>query len=166
MEAFIRPGRDRRNWIHRNNFVGRGILVTGSDELSLYVARHYTYPTAHLLRVSVRTDGFVSVHAGYPAGELLTKPLIFRGEELILNYSTSATGSIRLEIQDAHGNPLPGLALEESTSIWGDEIEHTVRWKRSHNKATSDKPLARIAGKPVRLRFVMKDADLYSLRFQ
>ena len=26
--------------------------------------------------------------------------------------------------------------------------------------------LARIAGKPVRLRFVMKDADLYSLRFR
>ena len=26
-------------------------------------------------------------------------------------------------------------------------------------------PLARIAGKPVRLRFVMKDTDLYSLRF-
>ena len=71
-----------------------------------------------------------------------------------------------MEIQDAQGNPLPGFALEESPLIWGDKIEHTVRWQRTHTKATSDKPLARIAGKPVRLRFVMKDADLYSLRFK
>ena len=47
-----------------------------------------------------------------------------------------------------------------------DEIEHTERWERTHAKATSDKPLARLAGKPVRLRFVMEDADLYSLRFR
>ena len=58
------------------------------------------------------------------------------------------------------------FALEESPLIWGDEIEHTVRWAPSHAKATSDKPLARIEGKPVRLRFVMKGADLYSLRFR
>ncbi len=58
------------------------------------------------------------------------------------------------------------LPLEESPLIWGDEIEHTVGWERTHAKATSDKPLARIAGKPIRLRFVMKDADLYSLRFR
>ena len=89
-----------------------------------------------------------------------------RGGNLVLNFATSAAGSVRLEIQDAHGNPLPGFALEESPLIWGDEIEHTVRWERTHAKATSDKPLTRIAGKPVRLRFVMKDADLYSLRFR
>ncbi len=58
------------------------------------------------------------------------------------------------------------MVLEESPLIWGDEIEHTVRWERSHAQATSDKPLSRITGKPVRLSFVMKDADLYSLRFK
>ena len=97
---------------------------------------------------------------------MVTKPLIFEGKTLVLNFSTSAAGSIRLEIQDAQGNPLPGFALEESPLIWGDEIEHTVRWERTHAKATSDKPLALISGKPVRLRFVMKDADLFSLRFR
>ena len=96
----------------------------------------------------------------------MTKPLVFQGENLVLNFATSAAGSIRVEIQDAQGNPLPGFALEESPLIWGDEIKHTVRWERTHGKATSDNPLARIEGKPVRLRFVMKDADLYSLRFR
>ena len=84
----------------------------------------------------------------------------------MLNFATSAAGSIRLEIQDADGNPIPGFALEESPLVWGDEIEQRVVWSRSHAKATSDKPLRRLAGKPVRLRFIMKDADLFSLRFR
>ena len=107
-----------------------------------------------------------SIAQCYAGGELVTKPLVFNGDNLLLNYATSAAGSIRVEIQDIRGNPLPGFALEESPLIWGDEIEHRVRWERSHAKASSDNPLARIAGKPVRLRFVMKDADLYSLRFR
>ena len=89
-----------------------------------------------------------------------------KDQNLVLNFATSAAGSIRLEIQDAGGQPLAGFALEESPLIWGDEIEHTVRWERNHPSAVSAKPLARISGKTVRLRFVMKDADLYSLRFR
>ena len=166
MEAFIRPGRNIRSWIHRANTPASGVVPTGEDEISLYLQRHYTFPSIHVERMALRTDGFVSVHAGYFGGEMVTKPLIFKGENLVLNFASSAAGSIRIEIQDANRNPLPGFALEESPLIWGDEIEHTVRWERSHAKVTSDKPLARIAGKPVRLRFVMKDADLYSLRFR
>ncbi len=166
LEAFIRPGRDTRNWLHRANTPAWGLLSTAPDEISLYVERHYTFPSIHVERFVIRTDGFVSLNAGYSGGELVTKPLLFQGDNLVLNFATSAAGSIRLEIQDITGNPLPGFVLEESPLIWGDEIEHTVRWERSHSKATSDKPLARIAGKPLRLRFVMKDADLYSLRFR
>ncbi len=166
MEALIRPGRHPRNWIHRANTPASGVVATAPDEISLYLQRHYTFPSVHVQRMVLRTDGFASVHAGYAGGELLTKPLVFNGDNLVLNISTSAAGSIRVEIQDIQGNPLPGFALEESPLIWGDEIEHTVRWERTHAQANSDKPLTRIAGKPVRLRFVMKDADLYSLRFR
>ena len=166
MEAFIRPGRDERNWTNRNNLVSVGVHPTASDEISLYVLRNYKFSTCHLERMVLRTDGFVSVRARSPGGELVTKPVIFQGDNLVLNFATSAAGSIRVEIQDADGNALPGFALEDSPLIFGDEIEHTVRWERRHAKSTSDKPLARIAGKPIRLRFVIKDADLYSLRFQ
>ncbi len=166
LEAFIRPGLNVRNWAHRANTPAWGLLHTASDEISLYVQRHYTFPSIHVERFAIRADGFVSVNARYSGGELVTKALRFQGDNLILNFATSAAGSIRLEIQDPQGNPLPGFALEESPLIWGDEIEHTVRWERSHAGAASEKPLARIAGKPVRLRFVMKDADLYSLRFK
>ena len=166
LEAFVRPGRDPRNWLNRNNLLAAGTVASAPDELSLYVVRNYKFPSIYLERMVLRTDGFVSVHASYQGGELITKPFLFQGANLVLNFATSAAGSIRVEIRDAQGNPLPGFALEESPLIWGDEIEYVVRWERSHPRATSDKPLARIAKKPVQLRFVMKDADLYSLRFQ
>jgi hypothetical protein len=165
LDAFIRPGHDIRNWSHRSNTPAWGLLATAPDEISLFVQRHYTFPSNFLERMVIRTDGFMSVHAGPEGGELITQPLTFRGDNLALNYATSAGGSIRLEIQDEAGMPLAGLSLEDSPLIWGDRIEHTVRWERNHAKAESSKPLARFSGKPVRLRFVMKDADLYSLRF-
>ena len=166
LEAFIRPGRDVRNWSHRSNTPAWGLLATAPDEISLFIQRHYTFPSNYMERMVIRTDGFMSVHAGYPGGEMITKPLTFKGANLVLNFATSAAGSIHLEIQDAEGKPLPGFALEESPIIWGDEIEHTVFWRRSHPRATSDIPLRDLAGKPVRLRFILKDADLYSLRFR
>jgi hypothetical protein len=154
MEAFIRPGRDERNWVHRNNMVAAGVVPTAADEISLYVSRHYTYPSAHMERMVLRTDGFVSLHARFQGGELLTKPILVKGDKLVLNYATSAAGSIRFEIQFASGQPLPRLALRETPVLWGDAIDAVV-------------PLATpLAGVPIRLRFVMKDADLYSLRFR
>ena len=126
LESFIRPGLDPRNWPQRTNTPARGIVSTAEDEISLYVERHRATPTNHLERLVLRTDGFVSVHSGYSGGEMVTKPLIFQGDNLILNFATSAAGSIRLEIQDVGGNPLPGFALEESPLIWGDEIEGMV----------------------------------------
>ena len=159
------PDGDRRNWIHRTNFVGRGIIRSADDEISLYVTRHYTYPSVHIRRMSLRLDGFVSVSAGHPGGEFTTRPLIFKGENLVLNYATAAAGSIQVEIQDAGGKPLAGFALQDSIPIWGDEIEGVARWRRAGNRGRENQ-LRRLAGMSVRLRFVMTDADLFSLRFR
>lgn len=164
-EAFIRPGRERRNWIHRSNFVARGILPLAPDELSLYVVRHYTYPSAHLERMVVRTDGFVSLHAGYPGGEMVTKPFTFTGDNLYLNYATSAAGQIQVEVQDENGIPIPGYSLLEAKPLWGDEIEGVVRWEHASTKG-GENQLNRLQGRVVRLRFVMKDADLFSIQFR
>ena len=56
-----------------------------------------------------------------------------------------------------HGDP--GFTLNDCSEIYGDEIERTVEWD-------SQSDLSQLAGQAVRLRFVMKDADLYSLRFR
>ena len=103
--------------------------------------------------------GFASVNAGYAGGELLTRPLRFEGSELVLNYATSAAGSVRVEVQDVGGRPMPRFKVAESVEMYGDEIERVVSWEGGAD-------LSQVAGQPVRLRFVMKDADLYSLRFR
>jgi len=162
MESFIRPGRDRLNWLSRSNTVAAGMIQTAPDEISLYVSHRWGHPSQYVRRHVIRTDGFASAHATYETGRLLTKPIVFTGKQLVINYATSAAGSIRVEIQDADGRawgrPVPGFTLAECPEIYGDEIEQVVSWKKGSDVGS-------LSGKPVRLLFVMKDADLYSLRF-
>ena len=159
LEAFIRPGIGARNWVSRTNYPALGIVQTGPSEMSVYVQHDYGQPTAHLERYTLRLDGFASVSAGYAGGELVTQPLTFAGKRLLLNFATSAAGSIRVEIQDPAGKPLPGYSLEDARELIGNEIERPYRW-------TAGEDVAGLADRPVRLRFVLKDADLYSLRFE
>ena len=159
MEAFIRPNLDRNNWTQRSNMTAWGVVPTGPQEISIYAGEHYYHPTCRLRRYTLRPDGFVSVHADYAGGEFVTKPLVFAGKTLVLNCATSAVGSIRVEIQDAGGKAIPGLGLRSAVELYGNAIEMPVRWRKVAD-------LAEWAGRPVRLRFVMKDADLYALRFQ
>ena len=100
-----------------------------------------------------------AVSAGYGGGSLLSKPLRFAGKELVLNYATSAAGSVRVELLDASGRPIPGHRLEESREMYGDEIEAVVSWRGGSS-------VAAWAGRPVRLRLALTDADVYSLRFR
>jgi len=159
MEAFIRPGLDQGNWHERSLYMERGILQTSPTELSLYCMQNWRLPSVHIRRYTLRPDGFVSVQGPYSGGELLTRPLRFSGREFRINFSTSAVGSVKLELRDAAGKPLPGFELENSIEIYGDKIDSTVAWK--------DRPdLSSIAGKPVRLRFVLKDADLFAIQFR
>ena len=158
MVSFIRPGRERISWLSRSNTVAPGMIQTSPDELSLFVSHGWADPSQHVRRYAMRTDGFVSVHAKYAMGELLTKPLTFSGKRLIINFATSAAGSMRVEIQDVHGKPLPGFSLTDCPEFYGDEIEQRVEWKHGADVST-------LAGTPVRLRFVMKDGDLFSIRF-
>lgn len=149
-EAFIRPGPDPAAWGNRANYAAIGIHQTGPTEMSIFMygGRRYV----------LRIDGFVSVHASWKRGELLTKPLRFRGRQLEINYATSAGGDLRVEIQDADRRPISGFTLADSVQIVGDQITRIVAWKQGRD-------ISSLAGRAVRLRFVMQDADLYSLRF-
>jgi hypothetical protein len=158
LEAFVRPGLDRDNWTSRSLNPARGVVQTGPTEMSIYWDEHCDHPDFRLRRGSLRLDGFVSVNGPYSGGEMVTKPLVFTGDALVLNYATSAAGGIRIEIQDAAGRPSPGFTLEDSPVRYGDEIAGEFAWQ-------SGADLAALAGKPIRLRFVLQDADLYSLRF-
>jgi hypothetical protein len=157
LESFVRPGLDKGNWVSRNGVPATGLIQTGPNEMSIYVGQNYVQPTAHLGRYSMRLDGFASVSAGYAGGEMLTKPFVIEGTRLTLNYSTSAAGGFRVELQTPEGQAIPGYTLEECPHIVGDSVERNVAWAM-----TSD--LTPLRGRAVRVRFVLKDADIYSLR--
>jgi hypothetical protein len=164
LEAFIRPGLDPGRWVTRNNLPAWGVIPTRrmdgneQEELSVFWTEHYYTPGCRLRRGTLRLDGFVSVNAPFRGGELVTKPFTFSGKHLTINYSTSAAGSVQVEIQDASGQPLPGFALADMPPLYGDELDATVAWKSSAD-------VSALAGKPVRLRFVLKDADVFAMRF-
>lgn len=157
-EAWLRPGPDPRNWTQRGNMPALGILETGPDEFSMYASEHYEWPTNRLRRLTVRRHGFASMRAGATPGEFTTKPLTFAGARLTLNYATSAAGEVQVEVQDESGKPLAGYALSDCLPIFGDEMQRAVSWKGGID-------LRGLAGKAVRLRFWLQDADLFALQF-
>lgn len=158
MEAWIRPGPDPRNWGDRSSMPAWGLLRTAEREISVLVSQHYRFDSAHLVRGTLRLDGFASAHAGYAGGELVTAPLTFKGSRLELNYSTGAAGSVRIELQRPNGEPVPEFALNDAPDLYGDEIQEAFRWKQGGD-------VSLLEGKRVRIRFVLKDCDLYSYRF-
>ena len=164
-EAFVRPGPQTDRWVCRNNLVAWGLVETKShfegapDELSLYVVEgYYQGESCRVRRHTMRVDGFVSVCAPLSGGELLTKPLRFDGDRLSINFSTSAAGSIRVELQDAAGKPIPGFTLADCNLQFGDQLDRVVSWKAGPD-------VSQLAGRPVRLRFELKDADFCSFQF-
>ncbi|MBP86601.1 MAG: hypothetical protein CMJ64_07795 [Planctomycetaceae bacterium] len=168
-EAFLRPGPEasagRSNWMYGDNYQSYGLFETASEtsdapnEISMLFSEGYWRDgESRLRRYTIRLDGFVSVQTPFSGGEVVTKPLVFSGNELHINFSTSAAGSVRVEIQDVNGEAIPGYALDDCIELIGDSVEHIVLWK-----AGSD--VGSLVGKPIQLRFVMKDADVYSFRF-
>jgi hypothetical protein len=165
-ESFLRPGlRNTDSWFYGDVYQNWGLVETRSvvadapRELSMYVTESTMQDRpAYLRRYTLRVDGFVSAAAPLAGGEVVTRPLRFRGRRLLLNYSTSAAGRVRIEIQDAEGRPLPGFALADAPDLYGDALEQAAPWKDGAD-------LGALAGKPVRVRFVLNDADVYAFRF-
>jgi hypothetical protein len=165
-EAFLRPGLSRRgNWAYGDNYQCWGLLETRSDldgetpELSLIASENYWRGASTIFRRhTLRLDGFVSVQAPLAGGEILTRPLRFDGDRLLLNVSASAAGCARVEIQDAEGRPLDGFALGDCREALGDDLAREVAWRGGPD-------VSAMRGRPVRLRIALRDADLYALRF-
>ena len=105
----------------------------------------------------LRLDGFVSVDAGEDGGTLTTKAFTFKGNRLLVN--AAASGTLRVEILDSSGSPVSGHTKSDCDPISGDSLRHTVKWSRESG-------LTSLQGKPIKLRFHLKNAKLYSFFFE
>lgn len=157
MEGFVRPGIGLNNWSSRTNYPALGLVPTGPAEMSFYIQRNYGQTTHYLQRMTLRTDGFVSVHGTYAGGVLHTKPFVLDGNELVLNFATSAAGTVRVELRTEDGARVPGFTRGKCDEILGDQIERVVTWG-------GESDLSKLAGKIVRMSVYLNDADLFSVR--
>ncbi|WP_298862385.1 hypothetical protein [uncultured Gimesia sp.] len=166
-EAFLRPGIQRKGtWAYGNQYIAWQMVETKSaiedapNEISLYSTEGYwTGKGSQLRRYTMRIDGFVSINAPMKGGEIITRPITFTGKELLLNFASSAAGSIVVAIETPDGKPIPGFTAQDCTEVFGDSLARPVYWKNSSD-------VSQLAGKPVRLKIKLKDADLYSLQFK
>ena len=92
-------------------------------------------------------------------GELLTRSMIFEGSGMWINFSSSAAGEIKVELQDYQGRPIPGFTLDDCFPVFGDSIERQVLWKNGSD-------LSFLNEKSIRLRVLLKDSDLFSVQFK
>lgn len=143
---------------NRANYMAWGLLqLPGKpEEMSVYAteAGNDHGPT-RIRRFVYRLDGFVSIHAGAEGGELLTKPLPASGTGLTLNYRVAPGGSVRVELQDTEGKPLEGFHLDACEPLSGDSVNALVKWQRN--------PTFKTVPAGIRVRFVLQDADLFSM---
>lgn len=163
-EAFIRPAPTKESWCNRGNFAALNIFPLKNDRPG--VPEEWRYSVLDYMGMMVRdriyylpVDGFASIKAPFEEGEMVTKPLVFSGKELMLNFETSAAGFIRVEIHDAAGNVIPGYSAADMKEDLRDNSRGTiVLWKGGSD-------VGKLAGQPIRLRFVMREADLYAFQF-
>lgn len=164
-EAFLRNGPERPGtWVYGDCYLAHGLIETASKlpgaapEISLYAAENYWRSEEAVRRFTLRVDGFVAATAPLQGGELVTKPVVFAGKRLSVNFATSAAGSLYVELADAAGKPLPGYSFADCDEQFGDSLDRTMTWRDKSDTAP-------VAGQPVRLRFRLRDAELFSFRF-
>lgn len=108
-------------------------------------------------RATLRLDGLVSLKADAGEATIVTKLVSFTGKQLQVN-AVCPSGSLRVELVDALGNPVPGFSLADCDPFSGDALRHVVSW---HGKSD----LSSLAGKPLQVRFQLRDGNLYAMQF-
>jgi hypothetical protein len=122
--------------------------------------------TTILCLARLRRDGFVSLDtvilnpgspdSGSTEGVLLTKSFIWdQGSSLRVNADVEAGGEVRVEVVDAESLlPFPGWSASECQPLEGDQLTGEINWNSGSTPT--------IADRPVRLRFHLQKASLYS----
>ncbi len=138
---------------NRSNYMAWGMfqLPDKPKEISVYATEnYYERSPGRVRRFVYRVDGFVALHSGEKRGQLTTKLLRYKGNRLLLNYVVHKGGSLLVEVVNEKGK-----VIGTSKPISGDAVDAPVTWQQ--------KP--KLSSGIVQLRIKLKNADLFSLRF-
>lgn len=160
-QALLTAGYENEyNWVYGDCYLSYKLLDSGAEYYYMYeIGCHLNYDKdilPPLYRLKIRKDGFACHAAGGEEKLLVTKPLIFDGDELHLNFETSAYGYVIVDVLDEDGNK---ISEGQSFEVFGNNIDRRVMFEDGSG-------FSAFAGKPVRLRFRMRDAKVYSFKFE
>lgn len=100
-------------------------------------------------------DRLVGIAAGRVPGGFLTPIFFPEGDQIRVD--AAVRGWLRAELCDAWGRKLDGYHLQDAISVSGDAGDHALRWRTADPR--------RFRHDPVRIRFELVDAVVYSVRF-
>lgn len=92
-------------------------------------------------------------------GSFALWPLKTNGRTVHLNFKTPMAGFIKVEVVGQDGDAVPGRSFEECDPLRGNQLDQPVTWRGG--EADTSLP----EGQPVQLRFQLRSADLFSVRF-
>jgi hypothetical protein len=159
--TFMPYGKHKVDWDWGGLLTLQKPLVV-DDEIRIYyrgkTGRHWASyhgdtVTSGIGLATLRLDGFVSINAEH-AGTTTTKPFVFIGDTIELNANATG-GSITVEAIGADGKVIDGFSKEDCQPITTDSVRHILKWKGSGNCQL-------IQARPIKLKFYMKKAKLYS----
>lgn len=159
-EPFIPLSERKGDWNWGNVQSAGGCCLVVGDKLYFYVSGRAGVDGSAGSGVCttglavLRRDGFASMDAGEKTETLTTRPLVFKGKHLFIN-SDAAGGEIRVDVLQADGKPLDLLTHRRCIPVTTNRTLQPVRWAEAFD-------LSSVAGKPVRFRFQLTNAKLYS----
>jgi hypothetical protein len=117
---------------------------------------------SHIGLATMRLDGFSAWEAGAKVGELVTQAFVCEGDRLFVN-AESQNGSLIIEVIDENGTAIPGFEADACQVVSADTLapdkqpDGWIHWK-------NEVGMGRLQGKRIQLRFILKNAKLYSFR--
>jgi hypothetical protein len=145
------------NWQDGSLRFGEGVPQAQRIEPSFKEARRYgiglaTLPVDRL--VSLRPMNWEA------EGELVTKPMLISGSNLLINAEITST-DMHVALLDPVGKPLSGFGYENSIAMPHDRLRYRMVWRNGQvEQLLSNAP----HGQPLAIAFKFGNGDLYSFQ--
>jgi predicted GH43/DUF377 family glycosyl hydrolase len=154
-------GGEEGTWDYGNVSPANNPPIRVGDELWFYYGgrdtTHNTRPVIGAIGLAtLPIDRFVALQST-GKGEVLTRPISFPPGTLHVNANAKG-GSLRIEVIDLQGNSIAGYDRSSNHALTTDSLNHVVQWDAA-SKLTPN-------SEPIRLRFLLNDAKLYSFWFE
>ncbi|MFL6417110.1 MAG: hypothetical protein ACJ74Y_15715 [Bryobacteraceae bacterium] len=160
---FLAPSRKPGTWNRGYLHSAGGVCLVCGDELRFYFGAFsgisprlglHMYAGGSTGLAILRRDGFASMDAGPEPASLTTVPVRFTGTHLFVNVEAQ-NGEVTAEVLGTNGNPIDALTRQNCLSIRSDSTCQQMAWRGVND-------LAHLKGRPVSLRFHLRNANLYS----